>query len=74
MGSSSTAEVLKLRKRTATWVLLLVLFLSVVFGGYISIYGILLGPNDPSGTSGDTRTVGDLNPGSSRRCCPRACW
>lgn len=62
MGSSFTAEVLKLRKRTATWVLLLVLFLGIVLGGYVSIYGFLLGPNDPSGTSGDTRTVGDLNP------------
>lgn len=62
MGSSFTAEVLKLRKRTASWVLLLVLFLAVVIGGYVSIYGFLLGPNDPSGASGDSRTVGDLNP------------
>ena len=62
MWSSFTAEILKLRKRTATWVLLLVLFLAVVLGGYVSIYGFLLGPNDPSGTSGDSRTVKDLNP------------
>ncbi|MGB3683664.1 MAG: ABC transporter permease subunit, partial [Rubrobacteraceae bacterium] len=62
MGSSFTAEMLKFRKRTATWVLLLVLFLAVVLGGYVSIYGFLLGPNDPTGTSGDSRTVGDLNP------------
>lgn len=62
MKSSFAAEVLKLRKRTATWVLLLVLFLAVVLGGYVGLYGILLGPNDPSSASGDSRTVGDLNP------------
>lgn len=62
MWSSFTAEVLKLRKRTATRVLLLVLGLAVVLAGYVSIYGFLLGPNDPSGSSGDSRTVGDLNP------------
>lgn len=62
MWSSFTAEMLKFRKRTATWVLLLVLFLSVVLGGYVSVYGFLLGPNDPTGATADTRTVGDLNP------------
>ena len=63
MGSSFRAEVLKLRKRTATWVLLLVLLLTVILGGYVSVYGFLIGPNDPTGATGDTRTVGDLNPG-----------
>ena len=62
MWSSFRAETLKLRKRTATWVLLLVLFLTVVLGGYVSVYGLLIGPNDPTGSTGDTRTVGDLNP------------
>ena len=62
MDSSFAAEMLKLRKRTATWVLSLVLILAIVLGGYVFLYGFLLSPNDPSGRSSDSRTVGDLNP------------
>ncbi len=48
MGASFAAELLKLRKRPATWVLALVWVVVVVLFGYLLTYSFVTNPPEPA--------------------------